>query len=553
MLTINFMNFIDTKYYFLLTYFLTFVLLYFALFSRRQVNISIFLILLVVLFFLCRVFVILFNRQLNPDESQMITQALTLREYPIVWKSVDPTTGGPLLSYMLILPTFFGFGFDYINAHFLAAVYLAGAMVFTFLAAKNWYGPRVAQISILPVLIILSFTINAEFLHYSSELLSILLISIALYFYSAITLQAKQTKLLCFLTGLFLGCVPFAKLQAAPIGFVVGLFVLIEVIRFQHSYSKALFLIIGSLTFPLLFCLFLGLNGALDNMITFYIKGNLSYDHSYMSNTGRLIKFLYVSFNLEKSISLYLLLLLPALSILTQFIPKKYPVLKNRHLIFLTLYLFSCIYSIAKSGAFFPHDYQFLFFTGTIVYAYFIHIIFKNSTRSFAVVQAGLIIVVIVIIKQGPGFNYEMRINNSMTSTDYGLGHSELKNSEIAQVIKRYSSAEDFIVIWGWGSDYYVEAQRMQGTMLNHRDFSTDLNLPHARAQYVSDIARTRPKVFIDINHREDEQEYIYEKFPALKQYVDAHYNFYGKVEKARIFIRKDVPFVKKPEPVSGS
>jgi len=540
------MTFIDTKYYFLLCYFLTFLLLYFSLFSRKLISSSLYLLLVVILFFVSRIFVIFFNRQLNPDESHMITQAFTLSHFPVAWKSIDPTTGGPLLSYLLIVPTYFGFIFDYVNAHFLATVYLAGSLVFTFLAIKNWYGARTAQASILPVLTVLSFTQNAEFLHYSSELLSILIISISLYFYSKISLQSSRSALLCFLTGLLLGCIPFAKLQAVPMGFVVGIFVLLEVARFQHSYAKAIWLVAGSVTFPILFVGFLWLNGALENMVNFYIVGNLSYDHSYMSTTGRLVKFLYVSFNLEKTISLFLLLMLPALVFFTQFIPKRYAFLKNRHLIFLCVYLFSCIYAIAKSGAFFPHYYLFLFFTATLVHAYFIQIIYKKGITAFPVMQSVLVILTIIIIKQGTGFNYEMRINDAMVSTNYPLVNRELENSEISKVIKKFSSPKDFLVIWGWGGEYYVQSQRMQGTMLNHRDTSVEYDLGNARALYVSDIARTKPKVFIDINSREDEQQYIYEKFPALKLYIDTHYNYYGKVDKGRIFIRKDVPLLKK-------
>lgn len=41
----------------------------------------------------------LFHNEFNPDESQFISEALTLRHDPLFWRSVDGTTHGPLDVY----------------------------------------------------------------------------------------------------------------------------------------------------------------------------------------------------------------------------------------------------------------------------------------------------------------------------------------------------------------------------------------------------------------------------------------------------------------------
>ena len=56
---------------------------------------------------LMRLPIVIFNQEINPDESQMIAHALTLQQYPIYWQSVDGTTIGPLDNYVLLLPSFF--------------------------------------------------------------------------------------------------------------------------------------------------------------------------------------------------------------------------------------------------------------------------------------------------------------------------------------------------------------------------------------------------------------------------------------------------------------
>src|SRR5690606_36458852 len=38
----------------------------------------------------------------NPDEAQIIAGAITLNQFPVIWKHLDPTTHGPLLELALI-------------------------------------------------------------------------------------------------------------------------------------------------------------------------------------------------------------------------------------------------------------------------------------------------------------------------------------------------------------------------------------------------------------------------------------------------------------------
>ncbi|MEZ4905561.1 MAG: hypothetical protein R2822_29255 [Spirosomataceae bacterium] len=48
--------------------------------------------------------ILVFNQEINPDESQMIAHALTLKQFPVYWQSVDGTTIGPLDNYLLVFP-----------------------------------------------------------------------------------------------------------------------------------------------------------------------------------------------------------------------------------------------------------------------------------------------------------------------------------------------------------------------------------------------------------------------------------------------------------------
>ena len=83
----------------------------------------------------------------------------------------------------------------------------------------------------LPLVAFYSLTNAAEFLHYSSELLPVLIITIALFitvclFYKGVSSNFRYMLLLGVL-GLLLGSVPFAKIQAFPIALTIATFVLL--------------------------------------------------------------------------------------------------------------------------------------------------------------------------------------------------------------------------------------------------------------------------------------------------------------------------------------
>jgi hypothetical protein len=66
-------------------------------------------------------------KELNPDESQIIAGAITLRDNPVFWKSVDGTTHGPLNEYILTAASLVGVPLNYLGARLMAALLIAGA------------------------------------------------------------------------------------------------------------------------------------------------------------------------------------------------------------------------------------------------------------------------------------------------------------------------------------------------------------------------------------------------------------------------------------------
>lgn len=234
----------------------------------------------VVLLVFMRLPVIVFNRELNPDESQMLSHALTLYQDPVYWRSVDGTTIGPLDNYLLVLPKLFGFPIDYSSGRFMGLLCVAGAWIFLFSALKNWFGASIARrISIVPLLFV-AFTQEVDFVHYSSEQLPVLLLAFCAWQVSRLDPKTTPTAPGLYFLGLAAGAVPFGKLQAAPLAIVLVLSafaVLFQRFQRYRELKSVAALILGGLTVPVFFLVFTLSFGVFDDLIDFYILGNAIY------------------------------------------------------------------------------------------------------------------------------------------------------------------------------------------------------------------------------------------------------------------------------------
>ena len=261
--------------YWTLCYVLAAVLIMVCL--RPKFN-QLFLLLGLLLIVAMRLPVVVFNHELNPDESQIISHALTLRQNPVFWQSVDGTTIGPLDIYILSFVKIFGGNIDYSTAHATALGCSLVSLLFFFLSVRNLFNESIAKISILPVAFFLAFTQETDFVHYTSEQVPLVLLTVSLWLSSIIYKDSTQ-KWHIFLLGFTLGMIPFAKLQASVQAVYLG--VVIFFVLLQRHQNKNIFIfILGGLSFPILVFMFLTLFGLLPSFIEFYIRGNLVYASS---------------------------------------------------------------------------------------------------------------------------------------------------------------------------------------------------------------------------------------------------------------------------------
>jgi hypothetical protein len=483
---------------------------------------------------------VVFNRELNPDESQMLSHAITLWQDPVYWRAADGTTIGPLDNYLLVLPRILGFQLDYTAARTMGLICTALAIYFLFRALVNFFREKTARIAILAPTLLLSFTQEIDFVHYSSEQVPVLLLSACLLFLSRLIENKGLILRNNLYLGLLAGMVPFAKLQAVPIAVVIVFFAYWTC--FQHykktkSLHPILILTIAGLSFPLLV---LGLTvsfDVFDDLIDFYILGNVIYagGNSTPSIAGQFLKIVGLSTDFQAFTFVTLLSLAAVVGF--RLLQKTYLGGAKKIVAMLVGILsLASIYAVTKSGNDFIHYLNFCIACWTLLAAFGIH---KMGIKGVLVPGTLLLWFLandIISYRRHQPLN--AFISDQATT---------LEQSPVVKELKKYTNENDYMVVWGWQCRYYVEAQLAEGTSENHSErsiFVHDLQEKY-RSRYLSDIRRTTPAVFVDAVGKnsvwvQDRKTQGFENFPALAEIIHTQYTYKGTFDDTRLYIRND-------------
>ena len=499
---------------------------------------------------LMRVPILIFNQEINPDESQMIAHAITLWHYPVYWQSVDGTTIGPLDNYALLLPAFLGQALDYTSARLVGIFCVVGSLWFFYKSVKNFFNDSVARLAILPPLFLVAFTQEADFVHYSSEQLPVFFLNLGLWVLSTIFRDypsrfsfksdyksglALGKKL--FWLGFVLGMSPFAKIQVVPQAAVIALFAFILSFRSNDLFRPIAVLVGGGLVFPALTVAWAAIYGVLDDFWNFYVLGNLIYAGG-SSMIGAIVRI--PAFFAKSPDFLAFLISIAFASVVTllmggKVLPEKRQIYYNRTL-FACLWLLASLYAATKSGNDFVHYLNLCIYPFALTGA----LLFSAETAPRRISRAPAFI---SLLPFAAIFGYKVLqhqpLNRYISTADH-----RVPQSEVSALIRQYADSNDRLAVWGWMCRYYVETKMPQGTAENH---SERCIYPHPMREryyrrYLADLEQNRPKVFVDavpnslwLNDRATQG---HEAFPELKEFITNNYRLVGEVDQTRVYVR---------------
>lgn len=523
--------------YWFIGYLLAGIVIFFA--NQKSISTKVYLTGALLLLVMMRLPVIVFNRELNPDESQILSHAITLAQDPVYWRSVDGTTIGPLDNYLLVVPKLLGFQINYTSGRFMGLLCVAGAWILTFAAIRNWFGSGLARrISLVP-LIFLAFVQDVDFVHNSSEQLPVFLLALTLWLLSGLDLKSVPRVTRLYFLGFIAGAIPFAKLQAVPLVAVMvicAFWFCYRWLRTGQGYTPTLMLILGGLTVPALFLLFTLRFGVFTDLIDFYLLGNMIYagGSGWMDIPSKFFSIVKLAPDFQVFI---LVLLVPMLLGLIRIARLDLPERKGISLPFTILVLvFASIYAVTKSGNDFVHYLNLCIIPPTLLAAYGLP---KIEKWAFAFPVA-------LLLWFGGNDAYHFVNEHRLNNFD-SVGARVLWESPVVKEIKKRSQKDDYMVVWGWQCVYYVEAQLAHGTAENHSERSIFDQPMRARyrSRYLSDMERTKPVFVVDAVGKnslwvQDKKTQGIQSYPELYRYLQSHYTYTGEFDDTRLYIRND-------------
>lgn len=490
--------------------------------------------------------VFLFNYQIDVDEGQVLAQGMTLAVDPIIYQSVDPTTGGPLTSY-LVAGLAYLFHLDFQFAHILGWLFTLSGLFAVYKAAQYLQLGSTIQMAMLPFIALISFSQTPDFVHFYSEALSILVLSISVWFLSRWSYRKNFTTIELITFGGLMGLLPLCKIQATPMAFAVGVFACIQIFMFQKSkvlrYGS---IMIGSILAVWAgWSLFLWVNDVFDDFITFYIKANFQYKDNLASTTRRshLVNFIRLPYVITRGSSNLEWVFLPFCLLFIVFAyvsiyQKKISYFVKMDSYFWSMLIFYLVMTdiaVTRTGSFYAHYYHFLFLPFLLLISLFLKHI-PGRTRW-------------LILSGQLGFLYLLLQNIALDRVTneypfYGR-NKDLTDTQIVSAIHKYGQKGDYLAVWGWSCSFYVYAQMPQAVNENHttRSAMKQPLQPVYLNRYLNDLKRTQPPIFVDAVGFNalwltDRTQFGHERFPALAHYIAENYTLKEEFEDVRIYVR---------------
>jgi hypothetical protein len=489
------------------------------------------------------------RHRLNPDEAQMTAQAITAFHDPIPWLGFDGGTSGPFNTYVLMLPALVGAHVSFMTTRIVAVLLEFVAISALYVAARVVCGTAVARLAVVPPTIFWAISTQDDFVHYSSEHLSIALASCALALLALAWRDGYPLRGL-FAVGAIVGVLPFAKLQSVPMAEAL-VAVAVALLLFEPRGTpigtrrrRVAALATGCASVPVLLLLVLALAGSLRDFWNSYIITALAY--SIGQNMP--VSFLTQSAEIGPYVDWLCVVIVLGLGALA-FVALRTRTIRAIDVVPLAVAL--VVFGGAIDAIYSPHHasphYLLFAVVPTAGAAAVALALLSRTLAPNAGLRRGalaLAFVVTCVIAQGA----LVRPHENWLGYDFYDYQNGGPQDPLAASIGNALRPGERLAIWGWFPEYWVFSDTLLGTRDSVSVFQFEpLFNPcrdYFRARYIADFQRVRPRGFLDAGSESFDFEGLtrhgYEEFPELAALIHRDYVLAGRWKRFRFFVRRD-------------
>lgn len=482
----------------------------------------------------------------NIDEGAFAACALKATQDFAPWRGFDGGSSGPLNPDILALPALFGGEITFFSTRVIGICLLISAIYALYFIAKWTEGESIARLAVVPPVTLLSLTRAPDFLQYSSEQLPIFLTTIALGagVCLATRAQTKVSRLVsCAVSGLFLGSVAFAKLQALPIAlavlaFLVGVILLGWRASRSGTWAELVTVIVTLSVVPGVIISSLWRTGEWHYAINSYLGTAATYVVAG-GTVGLGFLFGTVSSYTIFAVCSFLVIAVGLVALRGRWSWTARSITTSAWAL---AFLFVCLFVIYVPGRAFPHYLLFSVLPLSYCVARVLSFTLKTHLwKGREVLVSGAIVAWFLI----PALSIALALPNPYLL--YFFSELPLAPDSRVQAIARYAPPGNRVAIWGWMPHYYVLTQTIMATR-DHQtggQITAGPNRAYARELYLSALRAAPPPVFVDAVAPgsfayNDRATQGYQTFSELAAFINDNYLFKEDVEGIRIFVAKD-------------
>ncbi len=484
---------------------------------------------------------------LNPDEAQMISNAISLVNKNLNIIEFDGTTSGLLNSLILLWPLILNLEITFLTSK-LTSIFLISLIAYIllkiiFVQTKNL---KITFLLFLPFFIFFIFTKDPDFSHYSSELLSTLIL---IFVYWIIKKDNKVSDSKIYLSSFLLGLTFFAKIQFFPVALVILCLINYDLFlerKYTLIISSFLYFFSTLALFLIIFIIFGNLKDFLHNNFLFvlnFIQSSQSEKillEAVANNHEKLPSTIVTGFkdHLFQNLifhSLYLYFIIFILFISKIIFIKKKRILFSRDIIKISIIILSFVFVILIPGKLHRHYLLALFPFIPLVLSQIIFSYKKMNINIFSnLISYSLIILILPLLFSGL-IEEKKFYSKKFKFENFSIENINFKSPRIFDYLFEENNNKK-LYIWGWTPEWYAFSYLPSAARetISEKQIEIGKNREYYRKRLMKDLEKNNPNLIIDFvkkkSFRYNKPSQSINSFNELKTFINTKYSKLKKI-----------------------